>query len=305
MMFGFPVKLLPLILCPKDSGTLAVPESAQSDFIETGVAQCGRCGAIYEIQKGILLILPGQRSLDPVTREEQSERDLQAERYDAHFSEWANSVELSALLKESSAVFGKTILDLACGTGRITTSLLPRARGILASDLSQESLAVFSKKLGPGVNIGLVWADATQLRIAPESVDLAISTQLLEHIPSADQRAQFLEGVHSALRADGVFLLTVYYYSVLRRLLGRRQEGYHAGGIFYRRFTREDVRRDFSGLFRIGKLQPIQIDLRLFRGSIPILNWVARGMEKTFFRNLIGQLLFVKASKTQTTLAAN
>jgi len=297
MGVAFPVELLSLVLCPKDSGALVVPGNAPPQFVETGVTQCGRCAATYEIRKGILRILPGQQPLDPVTREEQSERDLQAEKYDAHFSAWANSVEMSALLRESAASFGKIILDLACGTGRITTRLLPNARGILASDLSEESLAVLSKKLSPGANIGLVWADATQLRIAPESVDLVISTQLLEHIPSADQRARFLEGVHSALTADGIFLLTVYYYSIFRRLAGRRQEGHHANGIFYRRFTGEEIMRDFSGLFQIGKLQPIQVDPRLFRGSFPILNWIARGLEKTFFPSLIGQLLFVKASK--------
>jgi hypothetical protein len=44
---------------------------------------------------------------------------------------------------------------------------------------------------------------------------------------------------------------------------------------------------------------------RLLRSSLPILKWVARRLEKTFFRNLIGQLLFVKARKDPTTLTAS
>jgi SAM-dependent methyltransferase len=297
-MTGFPTRLIDLIRCPKDLGRLAIIRSGPSKYVLAGEVGCETCMTRYKIRDGILRLLPEQDPLPVIVQHEQQERDTGAQQYDAHFSDWAHSVELSAVLPEVVSGSKKTILDLACGTGRITTKLLPHADAILASDLSEESLRVLSRKLDDGANVGLIWSDATQLRIVPESVNLVVSTQLLEHIPSTGQRAKFLEGVHSALSKDGVFLLTVYYYSSLRRLLRRRQEGRHVNGIFYRRFTRAEIKKEFAGLFQIGALRPIQIDPRLLRSSLPIVDSIVHGLEKTFVRDLIGQLLFVKASKT-------
>lgn len=297
MTAAFPVKLLRLVICPKDSGVLIPAQTMQSQYIETGVARCDKCGAGYEIRNGILRILPDQQPVDALTRDEQVERDLNAERYDTHFSDWANSVEFSRLFEERSSFSGKIILDLACGTGRVTTHLIRHAQGILASDLSEQSLAVLSRNVGARANIGLIWSDATQLRLLPGTVDFAISTQLLEHIPTAEKRAQFIERVHTALRPDGVFLLTVYYYSMLRRLLRRPQEGYHANGIFYHRFTIKEIGEGLSGLFQVREMCPIQVDPRLFRGSYRFSNRIARVLEQAFLPSLIGQLLFIKANK--------
>ena len=301
MAAGFPIELIKLVLCPKDSGALVVAQATQLNYVDAGVARCMKCGASYEIRHGILRILPGQEPLDPISVNEQGARDLKAEAYDAHFSEWTNFVELSALLKEKSSFVGKVVLDFACGTGRITTHVLPHARAVLASDISETSLRVFAEKVGVGANLGLVWGDATQLRIAPASIDFALSTQLLEHIPTTAKRAKFLQGVHSALTRAGVLLLTVYYYSTLRRLLHKGQEGHHSNGIFYRRFTCDEIKNELSGLFRIGVLQPIQIDPRALSLWPPIGNWLGQRLETTFMRDLIGQLLFVEATKEPGT----
>jgi len=302
-MTKFPIRLIELVLCPKDLGKLTATQSVSARYISDGVVRCETCSSAYEIREGILKLLPEQASLPVVVQHEQQERDAGAGKYDEHFSEWANLVELSAVLAEVMSGPRKTILDLACGTGRITTELLSHSDAVLASDVSEESLRVLARKLDGGENIGLIWSDATQLRITPGSVNMVISTQLLEHIPSVEQRAKFLEGVHTALSKDGVFVLTVYYYSTLRRLLGRRQEGRHANGIFYRRFTRTEVKRELGGLFKIGALRPIQVDPRLLHTSLPISDHIIHGLEKTFMRDLIGQLLFVKASKSMNEVA--
>jgi cyclopropane fatty-acyl-phospholipid synthase-like methyltransferase len=222
---------------------------------------------------------------------------LKAENYDAHFSDVANRVEISTILQESNPLTGVTVLDLACGTGRVTVRLLRDARTVLACDLSEESLRVLAHKIGTTEKLGLVWADTIQMRTVPQTIDLAVSTQLFEHIPTVQQRAEFLEGVGAALKPGGIFLLTVYYYSFLRRFLGKRQQGFHAGGIFYRRFTRAEIESEMSGFFRIAKLRPIQIDPRLLASLLTETSWLAAGLEKTYLRELLGHLLFVKAIK--------
>jgi len=301
---AFPIEMLAVFLCPKDSGTLSWSGPARQEFVVSGAGVCGRCGAVYEIREGILRLLEGQRPVDPLTRREQTARDLKADSYDAHFSERVHTVELAAILAELSSLPGKTILDLACGTGRITRHLTGLGGRVIAADISEESLRVLAGKTPPRARVALVWCDATQLRAAPGSIDLAVSTQLLEHIPSREQRAAFLEGVHAALKPGGIFLLTVYYYNSLRRLLRTHQEGFHASGIFFRRFTRSEIQKEFSPLFQVAQLRPMQIDCRILPQSLPGADWLACLLEKTLFREPVAHLLFVKASKEPQALVA-
>jgi ubiquinone/menaquinone biosynthesis C-methylase UbiE len=276
---------------------LALCEPAEASRIAMGAVRCRKCSARYDIVNGILRLLPGQRPLGTIAKDEQRARDLKAEHYDAHFSEIANRVEISTILQETAIFVGANVLDLACGTGRITARLLPDARTVLAADLSEESLRVLAQKIGTTEKLGLVWADTIQMRIAPGTIDLAVSTQLLEHISTVQQRSEFLEGVSAALKPGGSFILTVYYYSLLRRFLRKRQQGFHAGGIFYRRFTRAEIENEMSNFFTIAKLRPIQIDPRLLPSSLRHMTWLAAALEKTFLRELVGHLLFVKAIK--------
>ena len=293
------------MLCPKDSGTLDHSERPGSGFITRGVVRCSSCQSSYEILDGILRILPAQQPVSTLVQDEQKARDLQAERYDRHFTDWANAVELSAILGENGLLAEKTVLDVACGTGRITTHLLPVAGAVVATDLSEQSLRIFAQKVNSGAKLGLIWSDTTQLRLLPESFDLAVSTQLLEHIPTARKRIEFLDRVHNALKPDGVFLLSVYYYSWLRRILKKRQEGCHASGIFYHRFTIPELSKELSGLFQVRISRPIQIDPRFLPDFILSTSWLARALEKSLICDLIGHLLFVKACKVRPTPTGN
>ena len=108
---------------------------------------------------------------------------------------------------------------------------------------------------------------------------------------------RFLKNVHTALNSCGVLVLTAYYYSSLRRLLRRSQEGTHANGIFYHRFTRGEIEREFSGMFQILHSRPIQVDPRLIRPFGPFAKWLAKALEDIGFQSLVGQLLYVRAQK--------
>ena len=107
------------------------------------------CGTLYEIRDGILRLLPAQEFIAPLTRKEQAARDVSAASYDSHFSEWENAVEVSAIMDGESLFLDKRILDLACGTGRITTHILPHAKAMVSVDLSEESLRILGQKEGP------------------------------------------------------------------------------------------------------------------------------------------------------------
>jgi SAM-dependent methyltransferase len=298
--YGFPAKLLELVLCPRDSGRLKLSAIGPTAFVRQGWAHCDRCKAHYEIRAGILRLLPGQEDIEVLVKTEQGARDASAEQYDARFRPWENAIEMSAIQAAESFTRCTTMVDLACGTGRLTIQLAALAGATLAVDFSEKSLQILATKLEPGANVGLVWSDAIQLRLAPDSVDVAIATQLLEHIPDKAQRLRLFSNVHGALRDGSEFVLTAYYYSALRALLRRKKEGLHSNGIFYHRFTSSEIRNELGDLFDVLCTRPVQIDPRLLPHSNRATTYFARGLEKMRMPFWIGQLLLVKARKRKS-----
>lgn len=301
--YGFPLELLYLVLCPNDSGHLALLETRCPSTVREGWTQCAICRRTYEIREGILRLLPSQEEIDSLVKTEQEARDEGAVRYDGRFRPWENAIELSALRAASNLSRRGIMLDLACGTGRLTLPLSANASATIAADLSEESLRVLAGKLPPNSKIGLVWSDATQLRLAPGSIDFALATQFIEHIPGRDQRFRFFSGIHHALREGGEFVLSAYYYSALRDFLRRQREGFHANGIFYHRFTGAEIRAELSGLFDVLWTRPTQIDPRLLPASNRAATWIAGAAEKIRLPFWVGQLLLVKARKRPTAAA--
>jgi trans-aconitate 2-methyltransferase len=76
-----------------------------------------------------------------------------------------------------------TILDVGCGTGRVTELLLPHGR-VLAIDASAAMVAQARERLGDRARI---WqSDVLELE-APEPVDLVVSTATLHWVPDHDR----------------------------------------------------------------------------------------------------------------------
>jgi SAM-dependent methyltransferase len=299
MYSGFPRDLIAIVCCPQDGKPLHASLESSVDQLFNDEVMCAGCGISYQIREGILRLLPRQRPLDSLVRDEQKARDEGATRYEAHFNEWESAEELSALLADPEQFRSKTILDLACGTGRLTRPLAALAVATVAADMSEESLRVLASQIRPGIKIGLIWGDVVQLRFAPESFDAVLSAQLLEHIPDRGKRVQLLRAAHSSLKPSGNVFLTAYYYSLLRRILGRKQEGFHAGGIFYHRFTVSEIRAELSDGFQIVQSRPLQPDRRVLARLPNAGTWARKGIQKRVLARLVGQLLFIRAQKSR------
>jgi len=295
---GFSVALLEAVRCPKDGARFAIADGKFGEFVSEAAVRCMECGSVAEIHDGILRLLPLQRPLISVARAEQNARDRGANRYDAHFSDWSNAVEMRAFFSDASAFAGKTVLDLACGTGRVTARLLDTAGAVLGADFSEHSLRNLAKKgIDSSAKLGLVWCDVTQLRLSPGYFDTVVSAQLLEHITCGKQRASLLEQICGWLKPAGLLLVSAYYHNLIKRVLRRPREGFHESGIFFHRFTGAELRREVSRFFLVREMKPLQVDPRLFPGASPVRGWLARLLEKAFCTPLLGQLVFVRARK--------
>ena len=79
---------------------------------------------------------------------------------------------------------GGLVLDLPCGTGRITEFLLSKGYRVWGTDISQEMLKVAQKKLSSfGKSVNFRQADAENLPFEDKFFDSATCIRLMGHIP--------------------------------------------------------------------------------------------------------------------------
>jgi SAM-dependent methyltransferase len=161
-----------------------------------------------------------------------------------------------------------SIVDVGCGDGAITDALA-RRWSVTGVDSSAAALAHVAAEA--------VQADARQLPFGDRAFDLALSSQMLEHLDDDAYRA----AIGELRRVSGDYLLVSVPYDedLGVRLIrcprcGRRQ---HVWG-HTRRFTAESLARDLAGFevldVRIfGELQPPRWPLPL----LALVHHVARG----------------------------
>lgn len=298
---GFSKKLIPSLRCQIDGADLDVAEiSAGNDALMLeGALRCAApAGHRYGIRNGILDMMPHQPQMGEVQASEIQARDAQAEQYDGLLaSRYAK--EVPSTLAACGDVASKRVMEYGCGTGRLTVEFLA-ADAILASDFSLKSLEVLSKKLAGKSNVGLVLADATRLVTAPDHFDLALSTQVIEHVPTREARGTFLENIRETLKPGGICVTTAYHFDLRRRLRGRPKEGAHASGIFYHYFSRAELVQEIGAVLLVTRARIIDISLPIearLRLSPSIAGRLSRIVERLPVLRQFGHLVLVAAAK--------
>jgi 2-polyprenyl-3-methyl-5-hydroxy-6-metoxy-1,4-benzoquinol methylase len=123
---------------------------------------------------------------------------------------------------------GSEILDLACGTGRVTEHLLQHGFRVSAGDISQAMLDVAREKLSHYPNlISLQKMDAEEISAGNDEFEYTICIKLMHLVPS-EVRVKILNEIS---RVTQNFIIVSYscftFYGRLRRIIkiiiGRRK----------------------------------------------------------------------------------
>jgi len=103
---------------------------------------------------------------------------------------------------------GGLVLDLACGTGRITEFLLSKGYRVWGVDISPEMLKVVQKRLSSfGKLVELCQADAENLPFEEKFFDSATCIKLMGHIPPKT-RVKILQEIKRVTK--GPFIVAYY-----------------------------------------------------------------------------------------------
>ncbi len=94
-----------------------------------------------------------------------------------------------------------TLLEIGPGDCSLSVALAERVRQVYGLDVSEK----ITHRISLPSNFKLILSDGTSVPLPPDSVDVAFSNQLMEHLHPDDALEQ-LEGICRALRPGGVYI---------------------------------------------------------------------------------------------------
>lgn len=109
------------------------------------------------------------------------------------------------------------VLEVGCGTGRVTVMLAPRVRRVTAVDLSPDMLRRARRKFSPDASVDLVRADVLHLPLR-RGFDLAVAANgVFSHLLRDGERLRALRQLRGRLRPGGTVLVDAFWLSRGRR----------------------------------------------------------------------------------------
>ncbi|OLS41621.1 class I SAM-dependent methyltransferase [Bacillus sp. MRMR6] len=127
---------------------------------------------------------------------------------DAPYSEWVRLVKDK---QKKYNIEGKSLLDLACGTGELSVRLAKEGFSVTGIDLSSDMLAVAQAKAeAAGVTIPFYEQNMAELEGLDSFDVIGIFCDSLNYLPSAEEVIHTFSKVFQHLKAGGLFIFDVH-----------------------------------------------------------------------------------------------
>jgi ubiquinone/menaquinone biosynthesis C-methylase UbiE len=128
---------------------------------------------------------------------------------------YVERLRAKSIIKLANVRDSDCVIDVGCGEGYIT-SLLPRASRIVGLDISRVALDNAKKSLQDRGEVEFVLGDAQGLDFEDASFDVALCSELLEHVP--DPRAVTKE-LRRILKPSGTLVVSIPDESRIKRIM--------------------------------------------------------------------------------------
>ena len=145
-----------------------------------------------------------------------------AQRYDFVMGAYASGDQLN-FYRRQVARYGEPVLELACGSGRLTIPLANEGVNITGMDLSADMLDLAKLKASKaGVNIHFIEGDMRSFELGEKFKFIFIPAQSLSHLHTRAEIEECFACVRSHLADEGRFLIELFNSSV--RMLARETD---------------------------------------------------------------------------------
>ena len=153
-----------------------------------------------------------------------------------------------------------TVLEVGPGDCSLSMVLAQRVRQVYGLDVSEE----ITQRVSPPANFKLILSDGTSVPLPPDSVDVAFSNQLMEHLHPDDALEQ-LEGICRALRPGGIYICLTP-----NRLSGPHDISQHFDSVATGFHLKEYTVGELSRLFRTVGFRRVQALLGRRGSCVPV-----------------------------------
>lgn len=122
-----------------------------------------------------------------------------------------NKILYDKLCNRISKYFNKNtkVLELACGTGQITSRLCGKVMLWVATDFSEKMVSVTKKRFKDASNVNCKAEDATNLTCDNSLFDVVIIANALHIMPDPDKA---LKEIHRVLKPNGFLIAPTFVY---------------------------------------------------------------------------------------------
>jgi ubiquinone/menaquinone biosynthesis C-methylase UbiE len=152
----------------------------------------------------------------------QTDEQLSAELYDTVVPDWDGELDFYREFAYIARERGQSVLEVACGTGRVTLRLAREGVNIVGTDLDEEMLNVARRKSEGIPNVGWVRCDMRSLDLGRRFGLILIPGHSFQFMCTPEDQVKALENFHRHLTSDGILIVHVNFDSVswLGDLLG-------------------------------------------------------------------------------------
>jgi SAM-dependent methyltransferase len=238
-----------------------------------------------------------------------------AKRYDLVMGTYA-SEDLLKFYRRQVARYGEPVLELACGSGRLTIPLANEGVTITGMDISEEMLDLARLKTSKsGASIRFLQGDMRSFDLGEKFKFIFIPAQSLSHLHTREEIEDCFSCVRRHLTTDGRFLIELFNSSL--KMLARESDRRYAVGQYentqktsqvfvteqvrydpasqvnhIRWFFREERSMDETVLsFEMRQLFPQEIDTLLWYNDFLIEHKYGNYNEEEFSTNAWKQLI--------------
>ena len=206
---------------------------------------------------GVTMSWPaGESSLFELQLRETKAQDYDKEYLSLHGADFLRA-ELGVIRRALDLKQEDVLLDLGCGTGRITVALASSCRHIFAVDRSERSLAVLTERAAErGLsNVTIIHADTRYELPVDVPITKVLCVQLLQHLPRPEDRDSTLSLAAKRLSRGGRCVVINEMFGIPRKIRGKPKENAGVDTLYFLTFTPHEMR----DMMRVAGFKPIRL----------------------------------------------
>lgn len=130
----------------------------------------------------------------------QTPEQLAAELYDVSVPDWDGEIDFYRGLAQEAKARGQSVLEVACGTGRVAIQLVQEGVKVIGTDLSEEMLEMAQ---GKSTNVGWVQSDMRTLDLGEAFGLILVPGHSFQFMLTPEDQVKALETIKCHLIPGG------------------------------------------------------------------------------------------------------